>query len=109
TFTKADWDTAAPGKFEVKRLAVLGHKNGGMAISSGGYSASDFAGFAIKLFIFNSILLAGNGCFHHVISIGNPAHPARQDVLSGVRVWSFVLVMSAGRASSMRLERRLTW
>src|SRR6266849_792934 len=46
---------------------------------------------------------------HRVTSIGNPAHPAERDVLSGHRVWSFVLVMSGCRATSMTLERGLTW
>ena len=46
---------------------------------------------------------------HRVLSIGHPAHPAWHDVLSGERVWSFMLAMPAGRASSMTLERGLTW
>ena len=37
---------AAPGKFEVKRLGALEHSNDGMAVSSSGYSVSNFAGSA---------------------------------------------------------------
>jgi hypothetical protein len=37
---------AAPGKFEVKRLGALEHSNDGMAVSSGGYSVSNFTGSA---------------------------------------------------------------
>ena len=41
---------AAPGKFEVKRLGALEHSNDGMVVSSGDYSASNFAGSASSLF-----------------------------------------------------------
>ena len=37
---------AAPGKFEMKRLGALEHRNDGMAVSSDGYAASNFAGSA---------------------------------------------------------------
>jgi hypothetical protein len=36
----------APGKFEVKRRGALEHRNDGMTVLSGGYSASNFAGSA---------------------------------------------------------------
>jgi len=39
---------AAPGKFEVKRRGALEHRNDGMAVPSGGYSASNFPGAAAR-------------------------------------------------------------
>src|SRR6266436_3024328 len=41
---------AATPKFEVKRYGDPGYSNDGMAVSPGGYSASDFAGSAYKGF-----------------------------------------------------------
>src|SRR6266478_1173379 len=40
---------AATPKFEVKRYGDPGYSNDGMAVSPGGYSASDFAGSASSL------------------------------------------------------------
>src|SRR5712671_2188690 len=40
---------SAYGKFEVKRPGALRHSNDDMAIRSGGYSASNFAGSALML------------------------------------------------------------
>ena len=40
-------DIAAPGKFEVKRLGALEHRNNEMVVFPGGYSASNFTGSAI--------------------------------------------------------------
>src|SRR4029434_125269 len=37
---------AAPGKFEVKRLRAVEHKNDGRVVSSSSYSASNFSGAA---------------------------------------------------------------
>ena len=39
---------AAPGKFEVKRLGAVEHRNDGMAVSSSGYFDSNFAGAAYR-------------------------------------------------------------
>lgn len=38
---------AAPEKLEVKKFGALEHRNDGMAVSSGGYSASNFSGSAL--------------------------------------------------------------
>jgi hypothetical protein len=38
---------AAPGKFEVKRLGAVEHKNDNRAVSSSSYSASNFLGAAL--------------------------------------------------------------
>jgi len=41
--------TPAPGKFEVKRLGALEHSHDGMAVSSSGYSASNFVASAFTI------------------------------------------------------------
>jgi hypothetical protein len=48
---------AAPGNFEVKRRGALEHSNDGMAVSSRGYSASNFTGSARWLMLDSRVVI----------------------------------------------------